>query len=314
MGKIFIIFALIVNLFAIDTLEPTKVFKASGTVQDIVYKDSKLYAGTSNGSVEIFDTISGEKIQTIKVPDIEDFMGDVIPAKIYSIDFVDGKILIASQGMRGYRNIFLYENGELKKIIGIDKKYFIQKASFIDANKIVFALLSNQIGVYDIKNKKLEYLKQISPSSFAHFMLSEDKKELVTTDESGVVRKLDISNGKVLDDKMAKNLDKVYQLDYKNGVILTAGQDRKSVIYKDGSCDELHFDFLLYSCGLSPNAKLGGVAYNEKNEVLVFDVKSKKYLYKLVGQKATLTQILFINEDELYISSDDSQINYFKLR
>lgn len=315
MNKIVFIFSFfVVNLFAITNLEPTKIFKSSGTVQSLVFLDNKLYAGTSNGTVEVFDTQTTEKIKEIKLPDIKDFMGDVIPSKIYSIDVLNGKVLIVSQGMKGYRNIFLFENEKLEKVIDIEKKYFIQKAKFLSNEKIIFGLLSNQIGSYDLKTKKLDYLMQISPSSFSDFALSEDKKSLATTDESGIVRKFDVITGQIFGEMMNKNLDKVYQVDFKNGVILTAGQDRKAVVYTDFSSYDFEFDFLLYSCGLSPSAKMGAVAYNEKNEVMVFDVNTKAKLFNLVGQKATLTQILFINDDEVYVSSDDSNINYFKLR
>lgn len=304
----------VINLFAIENLTPNKIYKSSGTVQSIKYNDNKLYAGTSNGTVEVFDINSGEKLQEIKLPDIKDFMGDEIPAKIYSIDFLEGKILIVSQGMKGYRNIFLYENDKIKKLIGIDKKYFVQKASFISDKKILFGLLSNQLGVYNFADKKLEYLIQVSASSFADFALSKDKKTIVTTDESGIVRKIRVEDGQVFGENKNKNLDKVYQIDYKNEVILTAGQDRQAVIYKSFIDYSMNFDFLLYSCGLSPKAKLGAVAYNEQNEVLVFDVNTKNRLYNLRGQKATLTQILFINENEVFLSSDDSNINYFKFK
>ena len=304
----------VINLFAIENLTPNKIYKSSGTVQSIKYNDNKLYAGTSNGTVEVFDINSGEKLQEIKLPDIKDFMGDEIPAKIYSIDFLEGKILIVSQGMKGYRNIFLYENDKIKKLIGIDKKYFVQKASFISDKKILFGLLSNQLGVYNFADKKLEYLIQVSASSFADFALSEDKKTIVTTDESGIVRKIRVEDGQVFGENKNKNLDKVYQIDYKNEVILTAGQDRQAVVYKNFTDYSMNFDFLLYSCGLSPNAKLGAIAYNEQNEVLVFDVNTKEKLYNLVGQKATLTQILFINDNEVFVSSDDANINYFKFK
>jgi WD40 repeat protein len=313
MAKKLLILLFAINLFALENLTPVKVLKATGTVQSIVFQDGKLYAGTDNGTVEIFDIDSNNKIQTIKLPNIKDFMGDVIPAKIYSIDLIDDKILIVSQGMKGYRNIFIYENNNLVKIIGIDKKMFIQKASFISPDLILFGLLSNQIGVYDIKIKKQVYLIQVSPSSFAHFMLSEDKTKFAHTDESGRVRIIDVSSGQVIKEPKALNLDKVYQLDFKKDMILTAGQDRKAVVYKNHSSYSLDFDFLLYSCALSPDAKLGAVAYNEKNEVLVFDINTQKYLYHLSAQEATLTQILFINEKELFVSSDSQTINYYKL-
>jgi WD40 repeat protein len=301
------------TLFAKETLTPNKIFQSSGTVQDIVYNDGKLYAGTSNGTVEIFDTQTTEKIEQIKVPDIIDFMGDSIPAKIYSIDLYEDMVLIVSQGMKGYRNIFLYKDQKLTKIIDIEKKYFIQKASFVSGSKIFFGLLSNQVGLYDFENKKLEYLIQLSASSFSHFVLDEQKKTLATTDESGIVRVLDISTANIIRQPKPLNKDRVYQLDYKQGVILAAGQDRKAVVYTPTNSFEFEYDFLLYSCGLSPKAKKAGIAFNEKNEVMVVDLASQKEIAVLTGQRATLTQIRFINEFEIFVSSDDSQINYFKI-
>lgn len=127
MLKFFLTCILFLNLYAIDELKPANTLLTTGDVQDIKYKDNILYAGTSNGTVEVFDTSTNEKINTIKIPEIKDFMGDTIASKIYSIDIIDNKILIVSQGMKGYRNIFIYENNNLKKVIDIDKKYYIQK-------------------------------------------------------------------------------------------------------------------------------------------------------------------------------------------
>ena len=314
MFRIFILILLSLNLFAIESLEPENIYQAAGDVQDIKYKDSTLYVATSNGTVEIFNTNTKEKKESIQIPDIKDFMGDTIPSKIYSIDILNDKILIVAQGMKGYRDIYIYENNFLTKIIDIEKKYYVQKAYFVDENQIIFALLSNQIGLYNFKNKKLEYLIQISASSFSDFIIDETKKTIATTDESGIVRVLNIKTGTITTKLKAINLDRVYQLDYKNGVILTAGQDRKAVVYDFLSIYSLDFDFLLYSCGLSPKATLGAIAFNEENEVLIFNIKSKSYLYRLSGQEATVTKILFINDKELFISSDTQKINYFRLK
>jgi len=313
MAKKLLILLFTISLFALQDVTPTKIFKATGTVQSMAFQNGKLYAGTDNGTVEVFNIKNQNKIRTIKIPNIKDFMGDVISAKIYSIDIINDKILIVSQGMKGYRNIFIYEDEKLEKIIDIDKKMYIQKAAFISSDLVFFGLLSNQIGLYDIKNKKQIYLIQVSPSSFSHFMVSADKKKIAHTDESGRVRVIDVKNGQLIREPKALNLDKVYQLDFKKGLILTAGQDRKAVIYDGYSSYSLDFDFLLYACALSPKAKLGAVAYNEKNEVLIFDTKTQKYLYNLSAQEATLTQILFINEKELFLSSDSQIINYYTL-
>jgi WD40 repeat protein len=313
MNKIFLLILITINLFAIENLKPKKVFKTTGNTQSMYYENNKLYAGTSNGTVEIFDTEKDEKIEMIKLENIKDFMGDLIPAKIYSIDKLDDKILIVSQGQKGYRNIFLYENNKLEKIIGIEKNYIIQKANFVSDDSIIFALLSNQIGLYNFKTKKLIYLTQMSYSSFSHYMMDEDKKTIATTDESGVVRLLDIQSGQIKKEFKALNLDRVYQVDLKKGLVLTAGQDRRAAVYDDFSSYYLQFDFLLYSCALSPNANIGAIAYNEQNDILIFDIATKSYLYNLIGQNATLTQILFINQNELFTSSDSEEINYFIL-
>jgi WD40 repeat protein len=309
---LFISITLSLYVWALQDIKPSLSFKAKGDVQSMIYTQGLLYAANSNGSVEIFDVKTNSVIKTIEIPTILDFMKDVIPAKIYSIDLVEKKLLIVSQGMKGYRNLWIYENERLNKIFDIDKKYFIQQAAFVDENRILFALLSNQIGLYNVQTQTLEYMFQVSGSSFSHFKLSKNKQQFVTTDESGVVKAYESLSGRFIKTIGAKNLDRVYQLDYKNGVVLTAGQDRQAVVYFKDKSYSLDFDFLLYSCALSDDASLGALSYNEKNEVLVFDVQSRKYLYNLMGQKATLTQILFISNNELFASSDSEIINYYK--
>ena len=314
-----LIILLAVSIFAsnLDDLEvknPKFSLRATGTVQEMIYENSLLYVGTGNGTIEVFNTKSKKLIKTIAIPKIEDFMGDTIASKIYSIDLFEDKILIVSQGMKGYRNLWIYENEKLEKLISIEKRFFIQKASFVNTHKIIFALLSNQIGLFDIEKKEVTLLIQVSQSSFSHFKLNENKTKIVTSDESGIVRILSAEDLSLIKSLKSKNLDKVYQLDFKKDKILTAGQDRKAVFYDNFSSYSLDFDFLLYSCALSDDAKLGAIAYNEKNEILIFNTNSKKYLYKLTGQDATLTQILFVSKEGVFASSDSQIINYWSLK
>jgi len=314
MRALFISIIFIFNSFATDILAPTFSLKATGDVQDIVYEKDILYASTSEGVVDIFDIKQKKQIDQIKIPDIKDFIGDSVPSKLYSVDRLNDKLLIVSQGMKGYRNLWIYENKNLEKKIDISKKLFIKKARFINDNKIILATLSNQIIYYDLSTKKKLYTVQISPSSFSDFALSEDKTKIITTDESGIVRIVDVNNGNIIKEFESKNLDRVYQLDYKNNITLTAGQDRRMVIYKNNKSKYLDFNFLLYSCGLSPSGNLGAVAYNEENDILVVDTSSLDKLYKLTKNKATLTKILFINENSLFSTSDSEKINFYKLK
>lgn len=308
-----LLLTLLFQAFSLETLHPTFSLKAKGDVEDILYHQGLLYAANNNGSVEVFDVATKNVVKTIELPNIVDFVGDTIPAKIYSIDLIKNKLLIVSQGMKGYRNLWIYENNTLTKIFDTDKKYFIQKASFINENKIVFGLLSNQIGLYNLETKRNDYMIQVSSSSFSHFKVSSDKKSFVTTDESGIVRIFNSISGTLIQELEAFNLDRVFQLDYKNNIILTAGQDRKAVVYNNKTkAYSLNFDFLLYSCALNDNASYGAVSYNENNEILVFDINTQQYLYNLTGAKATSTQILFMSENEIFSSSNSDMIHYWK--
>ncbi len=85
------------------------------------------------------------------------------------------------------------------KFLILIKKYFIQKASFVDENRILFGLLSNQVGVYNLSSKQNEiFFMQVSHSSFSHFKLSKDKKSFASTDESGVVRIFNTQDGTLI--------------------------------------------------------------------------------------------------------------------
>jgi len=298
-----------------ETVTPAFVYAGSGGVTDMVYKDAKLYVGTAEGAVDIYDTNAQKRIETITVPTIKDFVGDEVASKIYSVDIVNNKIMIASQGKQGYRRVHIYENGALKEVISSDQFYTIAKAKFIDENRLIIALLSNELILYDIKNSKELYREQISASKFSNFALNEKKDALVLADESGDLELIAVKDAKILKQFKGQNVDNIFQLDYKNGIIITAGQDRRAAIYSDDGRTAYYKEgsFLIYSAGLSPSGKIGAFASDENNNVTVFNTGTKADIVKLGSHKATLTGILFINEKELFTASDDTQINYWKL-
>ena len=298
-----------------EILTPTFIYEGSGGVTDLVYKDAKLYAATAEGAVDIYDTKEQKRIQTIKVPNIKDFVGDEVASKVYSVDIVNDKIMIVSQGKKGYRRVHIYENDTLTEVISTDAAYTIAKAKFIDENRLIIALLSDELILYDIKNAKELYRVQVSGSKFSNFALNEKKDALVLVDESGEVELIRVKDGKILKHFKGQNVDNVFQLDYKNGIIITARQDRRTAIYSKDSAVAYYKEgsFLIYSAALSPSGKIGGYASDEHNNVTLFDTQSKADIAKLGSHKATLTNILFINEKELFTASDDSHINYWKL-
>lgn len=296
-------------------LTPSFVYTAKGGVTDMVVKDKLLYVATSASSIDIFDIKKQSRLNSIELPKIKDFMGDIIDSKVYSLDVLDKEILILSQGEKGARKINISKDDKLTEIISDKEKMFIAKAKFINKHKIIFALLSNEIYTYDIKTKKILKKIQVSHSKFSNFVLTEDKKNIIVADESGDLKMYNTDTLNLIKTFEKQNLDNVFQVDSKNGLILTAGQDRKSVVYsidgkttysKDGT-------FLIYSVGLSPSGKLAGFASNEDNDITVFNTDNRNDLHTLVKNPATITNILFINEKEVFVSSDHKKINYYKI-
>ncbi len=298
------------------TLQPAHIYLGSGSVTDLVYQDGLLYSATAEGAVDIFNTKEEKLKQKITLPKIKDFTGDEVNSKVYSVDIAEGKIMIASQGNMGYRRIHIFANNSLTEVISTAKNFTIAKAKFVDTNTILIALLSNELILYNMKNDKYLYHKQIGGSKFSDFALNEDKTQVIIADESGDMKLIDVKEGKIIKMLKGGNLDNVFQVDFKNKTILTAGQDRRVALYgtQDSRAYHKEASFLIYSVGLSPSAALAGFASDEHNNVTIFNTQSKSDLYTLGEHKMTLTNILFINEEELFTASDSKEINYWKLK
>ncbi len=243
-------------------------------------------------------------------------MGDIIDSKVYSVDVIKDKVLLLSQAKEGARRVHIYTNDSLNLIIPYSEKLLIAKAKFLDENTILLALLGSELISYDVKNKKINYRTQVSQSKFSNFALNETKTQVVVADESGDLKIYNTKDGVFVKKLSGQNLDNVFQVDYKNSIIATAGQDRKVVIYdtKSNSAYYKMGSFLIYSAGLSPSAKLAGYSSDENNNVTVFNTSTQSILGVFGGNKMTLTNILFINEEEFLVSSDDNTINLYKIK
>lgn len=311
--KIIFSFLIFISFLFSSSLKPTQTYIASGGVTDLVFKNSLLYVATDASSVNIFNTKTAQIETSIKVPKIKDFMGDEIDSKIYAVDIIKDKIMLVSQGSKGFREIYEYENGKLNLLISIDKKMFIARAKYLDETKIILSLLSNQLFVYDTVAKKFLWEVQVSHSKFSNFVLNKDKSKILIADESGAIKQVSSKTGKLEKEFSGLNVDNVFQIDLKNGVLITAGQDRRCGVYSDFNKYYKQADFLIYSAGLSPNGKIAGFASDEDNNITIFNTESNKDLYTLKGHKMTLTNIVFINENELFSSSDSNEVYYWKL-
>lgn len=307
---------LLTTLYAKGLINPDYVYEASGMVDDLVYKDQKLYLGTANGVVDIFDTKTKNRLKQIKISKVKDFMGDDIDSKIFSVDVLGDKIMILSQDSGGYSRLDIYQNGKMEHVITKTDMLNIIEAKFIDKNKVLLALISNDIISFDIVNKKKLWTIQASASKFSSFALSKDKSKAVVADESGVLHLISTKNGSKIKELSGQNVDNIYSVDFQNNVVITGGVDRRAGIYNLNSNSSYYkaSDFFVYGVGLSPSGKIGGYSSDTDNNVKIFNISTREVIGKYNAYKMIVNGVCFINEKEFFINSSSKKIGYFKIK
>jgi WD40 repeat protein len=317
MKKILLMILLVLCARAEQIVTPVSSIEINGTAKDMVLDEKRLLIATDMGHIEVYDLADNSKIKEISIPDVKDFMGDIMPARVMSADMLGEKyLLLSDSGIGGYANLYLYENGKTVQLITHEDKKPLIKVRFIDENHLFYAYLSDEVALYDIAAKKELYRVQMSESKFSDFALNETRTEAVTSCESGVLSVIDIKTGKILKELKGQNVDNVYKVDFKNGMVSGAGQDQRGSLYdvKSGRGDYIKGSFLIYSTALSPSAQKVAFAMDEKNDISIYNTVSKSKIALLKGQKSTLNVILFRDEHRLYSASDDNTVMVWDLK
>ena len=312
-------YLLLLSVFASVLLSaeliPKRIIEASGNVQQIALVEGKIVVGTSVGTVETYQLSDASKLSLVQFPKIKDFTGDEVAPKVFSVDRIENSLLAVVQASNGARELYRIDEGKPQVLIDSSANLFISKAKFVDKNRILVALLSNEFLLWDVKNKKEIYRIQPNPSHFSDFALNENKTMVASSCESGEITVFDALSGKIIKVLKGGNVDNVYKVDFKKEKILCAGQDRRGIIYElgNGAYERYDGSFLLYAGALSPSLKFGAYAFNEQNDIVLFDLASKSKVYTLKGQKSTLNTIVFASERELVSASDDQFIMIWRL-
>ncbi len=318
MKKIFIVLFLgAVWLQGALLFSPVLEISVNGTTKDMVLRGNELLVGTDNGVLQVYNYDAQVFIKTITLPEVQDFMGDMIAPRVFSVDKTDGRyLLLSDSGKGGYVNLWIHENNVTTQLITSADKKAVVKARFINKEQILLGYLSNEASLFDIKSKKELYRVQLSESKFSDFVLNEDKTQAVFSCESGVLNIIDTNTGKVLKVLKGLNVDNVYKVDFKQGIVSAAGQDRRASLYNalTGKGEYIEASFLIYATGLSPSAKRVAFAMDEKNNISIYTRSIKAKIAELQGQKSTLNTIIFKDENTLFSSSDDNTVMMWNLK
>jgi WD40 repeat protein len=311
-----LIFLAAVFLFSQQIINPSKIIKYNYYISKIAYNDSYLIAGLENGEIVIKDFNSLKVLYKITLPKIHDFMGDLIPMPIYSLDISpDNKqLLILAEGENAKRELFIL-NLETKKLSHIfTTKETLMKARYINNHQIFFGLLSDEVALFDLKSNKWLYKTQAGSYVFSTFALNDNKTKAAIGDESGSVKIIDIIKGKKINEIKGFNKDKTLSLDYIKNYIINASSDMRVAIYtEDGSTKtELKAKFLPYAAALNPSLNSFAIQYDEANNIMVYSIYSKP-LYLLKGHTMALNGMKYLNKYEI-ISFSPAEIIIWKLK
>ncbi len=316
MKKYILFFLLSITGFAVTSLAPIDTVEINGTSKDMVLNGDNLVIATDMGHIEVHDIVKKMKIKEITIPDVKDFMGDMIPARVMSTDVMNGiYLLLSDSGKGGYANLYLHKDNKTELLIDHTAKKPVIKARFIDETHILLGYLGNEVSLFDTQSKKEVYRVQLSESKFSDFAVNEDRSQAVFSCESGVLSVVDIKSGKVLKELEGQNVDNVYKVDFKGDTVSAAGQDRRGALYdaKSGKGSYIEGEFLIYATALSPSTKKVAFAMDEKNNISVYSTSSKSKIALLKGQKSTLNVIIFKDENILFSASDDNTIMVWDL-
>ena len=299
-----------------QVVHPFYKIKTSGAITDIVIHGPSVILSTDAGTIEIYDVASGDQVNFLQLPLMKDFMGDPVPRKVFSIDKFSMRTLFVTQGIHGFRNVIVLENGQQEEIINAEKdKMMIKKARWVSSNTILLGLMSNDLILFDVAQKQVICKLNISPYTFSDFSLSEDKQFAYTADESGIVHKIDINNCEITQEFMGINVDNIYQIVYNNGIVITAGQDRRVGVYNTITSDNyfLQEGFLVYSVGLNSDGSVGAYSASEDNNISIFETFSKRKTHVLSGHSSVVTKMAFIDDNTFVSTGDDRYLIIWKI-
>ncbi len=308
------------NLIAVtlstQEVHPTLKIKTAGAITDFFIENSKVVLSTDGGTIETYNINTGKQTDFVQLPQMKDFMGDDVPTKIYSIDKVMGKLLVVTQGHHGFRNVSTFENGKQEEIFNADKdKLMIKKARWINNNTILLGLMSNDLILFDVGQKKVICELSISPYTFSDFSLTTDKQFVFTADESGIVHKIEVNNCLVKQEFTGINVDNIYQIVTKNRIVISAGQDRRVGVYNTiiGEDYFLQKGFLVYSVGLNAEGSIGAYSATEDNKISIFKTASRNESCVLSGHESVVTKMAFFDDHTLISAGDDQYLMIWKI-
>lgn len=304
MKKIFLVLLMSIYTFSYE-------LKLDSNLNALKFADNSLLIGLDNGEINQY-FLKDKKMQKITQLDkIKNFYEENLSPRIYSIDYLNGAILILSEGDFGSKKLYVYKN---KQLLSYDlANDGAKKALFLDDNIILLALLGSNIELFDLKTKNVVKNFTFSSSSLSDVVLNETKTQLVAGFESGELMLFDVKKWQKIKSYKNVHKDNIYQLDFKSAIIASCSTDRKLGIVQNDQEKNIERDFLIYTCALNENGSIVAFGDNEKNIIELVNTKNLKTIKKFQNKDFLLEYLIFVNEHELISAGYENKIIFWSI-
>lgn len=310
MKFIFLIFILTLGASA-GVISPKITVKTSSPVLDFVIRDHTVWAATAEGKALQINA-KGKIVSTIVLPKTLNAWNEKTAQKVMSIDLsLDGETVIMA-GEDGC--LYVSKGGKISKT-SFSTKTVIKKIAFVSENRVLLALLSNEVVFFDLQSNKILKVLSGGTSPLSDMALSPDRKVAAIAGEAGIVSLIDTAGGKIIKHLKGGNVDNIYKIDLQNRSIITGGQDRRCIIYTLEGKSYVRFNgtFLIYAVALSPSAARAACALDEENTITLFDIAKRQKIATAIGHNATLNRIAFMDERTFVSCADENKILFWEL-
>ena len=151
-----LIFASLIFPAELKAEKPAYKLISSGSVTCLIIENDLLYAANDAGHIDVFNWKTKSRVETIKMPQISDFTGTKVPAKVICIDKLPGvaNVVVVSQASNGFRNVSIAHGGKIETLVSAEtEKLMVKKALFVSTTEILMATMAKELILYNMESK-----------------------------------------------------------------------------------------------------------------------------------------------------------------
>jgi hypothetical protein len=298
-------------------LAPVQKANIEAAVLDMVDDGKYIYIATDASKVVILDQNLSVKKEILSRK-IKDFMGTLNNADIYSVDVLNGKVLYLAQAEGGYAELYLVEGDKKELVLSKDAMLYAKAAKFVDENRAVIALMSDETVLYDLKAKKI--LKRIKAGEYFYSAMAiSPKRDFVAVgDEGGEVAIIDLKS--FARAKLFKeiNKDKILSVAMSQKYVVAGSRADKTFALYDIATGRAKTkknpDFFIYVVGIAPDDSVAVYGDNEKYILKVVDTFTLEVRSLLVGHKNIVNVVRFLDPKTILTGSETGEILKWRLK